>query len=104
MKKRNSISGSGKEFFYSNSSRPNHGPTHRPIQCLPEALPQQLKRPELESNNIHQSSDKEENSSTYSPTPPWALIAQGVIKQRNDFLMSVFAYSITLKRLFLARN
>ena len=104
MKKRNSISGGGKGFFYSKSSRSNHGPTHRPIQCLPKALPQQLKRPELESNYIHQSSDKDENSSTYTQTPLQALIAQDVIKQGNNFLTSVFAINIIFKRLFLTRN
>jgi hypothetical protein len=76
MKKRNSISGGRKGFFYSKPSRPNHGPTHRPIQRLPEALAHQLKRPEPESNYIHQSSDKEENSCIYSPIPPQALIAR----------------------------
>jgi hypothetical protein len=60
-------------FLFTTASRPALGPTHLPIQWVPEALFLGVKRPGHEADNPPPSSAEVKNAWRYTSTPPICL-------------------------------
>jgi hypothetical protein len=71
---RSSSPGKGKTCLFSTSSRPVLGPTQPPIQWVPGALSQGVKRPGREADHSPTSAEVKKTW-VYTSTPPYAFIA-----------------------------
>jgi hypothetical protein len=61
------------------SSRPALGPTQPPIRWVPGVLSQGVKRPGREADQSPPTSAEVKRMWIYTPTPPYALMAQCLI-------------------------
>jgi hypothetical protein len=67
-----SITGRGKNFFFSIASIPGLAPTQPPIQWVPEDLSSGVKRSGREANRSPPSSAEVKNGGAIPPLPPMA--------------------------------
>jgi hypothetical protein len=66
---RSSRPGRGRNFLFSTSSRPTLGPTHPPIQWVPGAFSQGVKRPTREADHSTPTSAKVQKFGSIHPLP-----------------------------------
>jgi hypothetical protein len=71
----NSSPGRGKNFLFSNSSRPALGSTQRPTQWVPAPLSQGVKRPVREADRSPPTRAEVKRILIYTSTPPHAFMA-----------------------------
>jgi hypothetical protein len=81
---RSSSPGTAKIFLLSTASRPVLGPI-QPIQWVPGAHSPGLKRPGLEADYSPPTSAEVKNMWIYTSTPPYAFMAQCLVKHRDNF-------------------
>jgi hypothetical protein len=65
------------------------GPTPTPIEWSTRALYPGVKRPEREADHSPPTSAKFKNTSIYTSTPPYAFMAQCLIKHRDNFTLAL---------------
>jgi hypothetical protein len=77
---RSSSPGKVKNFVFWKSSRPALGSTHPPIRWVPRALSPGIKRPGREADHLPPASDEVKEMWIYTSTPPYAFIAECLIR------------------------
>jgi hypothetical protein len=77
----------GKEFFLlDTASRPALEPTQPPIQWVPGALSQGLRRPGHEADHSPPLNAEVKNAWSYTSTLPYVFMARCLVKHRDEFI------------------
>jgi hypothetical protein len=79
-------------FLFTTVSRPALGPIQLPIQWVPGALSQRVKRPGLETDNSPPSSDEVKMRGAISSLPQYASMAWCLVKHRDNFTFYLFTF------------
>jgi hypothetical protein len=89
---RSSSPGRVKNVLFSKSSRPALGSTQPPIQYVPGALSPGVKRPGRESDHSPPASAEIKKMWIYTSTPPYAFMAQYLIRSAQGLYLFTFYY------------
>jgi hypothetical protein len=82
-------------FLFSIAFRAALGPTQPPIQCVPEVLSPEAKRPGREADHLPPSSAEVKNVWSYASTPPYVFMALCLIKHMTSLHTVVYTLAFT---------